>query len=133
MIDSGDEVNRQGLPPSALAPTCLAIGIPFALPDRDPRLHFIDDPAAGGKCRIAMGGADPDPYRHVTDRAVADTMDASGIDDLETGQSFRQNAFTFMFGQFWVAVVMQDEHRPSGMVIAHPAFKGRIGAAARIG
>src|SRR5690606_1925771 len=73
----------RGIPGVRMQPAGVAVGVALVLPDRHPRLHLVDDPAAGLERRGAMRGAGTGPDREFADGQVADTMHAAGPEDIE--------------------------------------------------
>src|SRR4249919_1418438 len=111
-----------------MQPAGSAIGVMLVLPDRHTRLHFIDDPAAGGKCRVAMASADTDPHREFAQSETADAMHAGGIDDRETGGRFGENFLALAVGQRRIRFVSEGRYWPTFVDVAHPAFEARVRA-----
>src|SRR5690606_11628807 len=92
---------------SRMQPLGVPAGIALVLPDRDARLDLVDDPAAGLEGGVAMGGAGADPDRELADRQLAGAVHGAGLEDVEPGQRFVQDACALGLGQFDIGLVAQ--------------------------
>ena len=73
-----------------------------------------------------------DPHRQLAQREFADAMHATRIGDRKTRACFGKNVFAFCFRERDVGLVMQANHGPAVIVIAHPAFEARKGTSAMV-
>src|SRR5580658_2407077 len=116
----------------AVHPTGIAVPVVLFFPDRHAMLHFIDDEAAGIECLAAMGGADADPYRHIAQRQCADAVNAQRALDGISPQGFGDDTIALGHGEFLKGLVLQARDFLPFIVIAHPAFEGRVASRTQI-
>src|SRR5690606_33155028 len=100
--------------------------------DRDARLHFVDDVAAGGEGGIAVRGGDADPDGQFADRQLAGAVHAVGVEDVERRQGFGQDRLAFTLRQRRIGLVAQAVDVAVVVVVAHPALETGVGANARV-
>jgi hypothetical protein len=117
----------------AIHPTGVTVHIVLFLPDRDSMLHFIDDVSARGECFGTMPGAYANPYRHVTDRQVPDSVYACGKCDTESLDSVGYDPLAFLDCERLERLVLEMADGKTVIVVADPALEGRIAASSGIG
>ncbi len=114
-----------------MEPVGVAGGVAFAFPDGDAGFDLVDDPAAGLEGGAAVAGAGADPDRQVAQGEFAGAVHAGGGGQVETGDRLFDDALALGFGQFAVGLVEQALHRPTLVVVAHPALEAGVGAGPR--
>src|ERR1700731_2648569 len=108
----------------AVHPAGIAASIVLFLPDRHAMLHFVDDETTGIEGFSAMHRTHADPHSHVAQRQRADAMDAQRVLHRESPQGFRDDALTFLHGEFLKGFVLQTSDFLPLVVVPHPTLEG---------
>ena len=116
----------------AIDPARIATDVMFFFPDGQTVFDLIDDVTAGTKCLVAVWRADAHPHGNVADCQIADAMHAARELDTKPGAGLVDDALAFFDAKRLKGFVFEMCNTLAFVVIAHPAFKGRVTAVSRI-
>ena len=89
---------------------------------------FVDDVSTCDERFCAVTCAYAHPHGHLSDREVSDAVYAGSMLDAESGDCLLDNALTLLDGQRLERLVFEVTNGETFIVIANPAFEGRVTA-----
>ncbi len=95
--------------------------------------HLIDNIAAGAEGLVAVSRARAHPDRHVSNREVADAMDARRVFDAKSLYSFGNDPLAFLHRERLKRLVLEVLHAQPFVMVAYEALDRRVTPARRIG
>jgi hypothetical protein len=123
MVGLGGVVGGWGGASLAIHPSGIAILVVLFLPNGHAMFDFVDDVSTREECFRAVSGAHAYPDRHLTDRQIADAVDAGGVFNAESPDCFRDNPLAFLDRQRLESLVFEVSDGEPFVVVTDPTFE----------
>ncbi|GBR20965.1 hypothetical protein AA3271_0866 [Gluconobacter japonicus NBRC 3271] len=104
-------------------PFGITIKVMLFLPNRNAMLDLINNVPTGPESRIPVRRRYTDPDSHIPDPKCSRAMHRHSVADLETGQSFLDDPFAFLYGQRGISLIFKTIHSAALIAVPHPSLK----------